>query len=91
MNLEWDEKKNAANLLKHGLSFQEIVRFNWEMARLYTDDRKDYGEDRIEARGFVGDRLHIVVFVLRGDRTRLISFRKANRRERAEHERETGK
>jgi len=28
MDYEWDEKKNEANILKHGLSFEEMVTFD---------------------------------------------------------------
>ncbi len=90
MNLEWDDKKNAINQRQHGIAFDQIRLFDWSSARMYTDDRKDYGENRMIARGYLGDRLHVVVFVLRGERTRLISFRKANQREQRAYESETG-
>ncbi len=90
MNLDWDETKNAINLRQHGIAFDQIRRFDWTSARIFTDERKDYGENRMIARGYLGDRLHVVVFVLRGERTRLISVRKANEREQRLHDRETG-
>lgn len=44
-------------------------------------DRMDYGETRIIGLAYVGLRLHCVVFTDRGDERRVISLRKANRRE----------
>ena len=90
MQFEWDAKKSAANQAKHGITFDQITAFNWATAKIYADDRQDYREERQTARGMIGVRLHIAVFVLRGDATRLISLRKANRRERALYETETG-
>jgi len=45
------------------------------------DVRNDYQEVRFQAIGFIGDRLHVLVFTPRGKVTRVISLRKANRRE----------
>lgn len=45
------------------------------------DDRKEYGEQRIRALGRVGVRVHSLVFVETEDGIRVISFRKANKRE----------
>ena len=45
------------------------------------DARKQYAEPRFEAKGYIGDRLHVMVFCLRADVVRVISLRKANKRE----------
>ncbi|WP_218567114.1 MULTISPECIES: BrnT family toxin [unclassified Pseudomonas] len=39
--------------------------------------------------GYIGDRLHVVVFTPRGDAVHVISFRKANKREVKNHDQET--
>ena len=48
---------------------------------MWQDERFDYDEDRMVALGYIGPRLHCVVFVDRPDGRRIISLRKANTRE----------
>jgi len=81
MRYEWDPRKAAANLAKHGVSFTAIEDFDWERALVKQDDRRDYGEPRWIALAPIGQRLHVLVFTLRGTAIRVISLRKANRRE----------
>ena len=38
-------------------------------------------DPRFEATGYIGNRLHVMVFCLRTDAVRVISLRKANKRE----------
>jgi uncharacterized DUF497 family protein len=85
LDFEWDPEKDRINIARHGISFAKAAAFDWQGAQVFTDDRQDYGEDRFQARGMLGGRLHFVVFTLRGDRVRLISLRKANKRERRDH------
>jgi uncharacterized DUF497 family protein len=80
---EWDEAKRAANLAKHGIDFRDIVRFDWSAASAGPDLRRRYGETRLLAFGPIDGRVHAVVFTLRGSVYRIISLRKANRREQA--------
>jgi uncharacterized DUF497 family protein len=80
MQIEFDPKKNAANKAKHGLDFADIVLLDWENALIWTDDREDYGECRYAALA-MNDRLYSVAFTVRDDVFRVISFRKANKRE----------
>jgi uncharacterized protein len=84
---EWDEAKNRANLRKHGLDFADAG----EMFRggfLYEPEtREDYGEKRWTGLGMIRGRIAHVVFVERGTETiRVISLRKASRRECKEYE-----
>jgi uncharacterized DUF497 family protein len=79
--LEWDEEKTTLNLASRGLHFADAARFDWTTAQVFLDDRYDYGEERFRARGFLDGRLHILVYVLRNDRLRVISLRRANARE----------
>ncbi len=81
MDYEWDEAKNEANAAKHGISFAAAEAFDWESALVVEDERPGYGEPRFVAVGFVGDRLHVMAFTLRGGKIRVISLRKANKRE----------
>ncbi|BCX88482.1 conserved hypothetical protein [Methylomarinovum tepidoasis] len=81
MEYEWDDNKAATNLRNHGVTFEAVMDFDWEAATILEDDRRDYGEHRFIAYGPIGDRLHCLVFTLRGRRIRVISLRKANSRE----------
>ena len=78
---EWDAIKAATNLDKHGVSFEAVFRFDWSSAIEAEDIRHDYGEVRTQALGLIGDRYHVLVYAMRSDRIRVISLRKANRRE----------
>ena len=73
----WDERKAKDNLAAHRVAFSEIERFEFAGALVETDDRFDYGEMREMAIGFIGMRLHVAVYTVRGDTLRLISLRKA--------------
>jgi uncharacterized protein len=88
MRLEWDERKNQANIQKHGLDFADA----WEIFSLpllvAPDDREDYGEDRWIGIGLLKALVAVVVYVERDeDVIRVISLRKALSHERAEYER----
>lgn len=78
---EWDEDKRQANVEKHGVDFAEIDNFDWTSAQTQPDTRRDYGELRWLAYGLIGNRVHVVIFTMRDERRRLISLRRANRRE----------
>jgi uncharacterized DUF497 family protein len=78
---DWDEAKRQTNLRKHGIDLAALAHFDWTTAQIEPDNRRDYGEDRFIAVGNVKDRLHKLIFTRRNGRVRVISFRKANRRE----------
>jgi uncharacterized protein len=80
---EWDEPKRERNLAKHGVDFKAILRFDWKMAVSGPDRRNDYGEERIVAFAPIDGRVHAAIYAIRGDSRRIISLRKANRREQA--------
>lgn len=77
----YDSVKAAANLAKHGVLFDEAEDFDWEAALVVEDDRFDYGERRFIAIGLIDARAYVLVFSRRGSKVRLISLRKANKRE----------
>ncbi len=83
MEFEWDDRKNGANIRKHGVSF-EIARRVFERPHLTRLDlRRDYGEDRYVSIGEVdGVAVVVVAHTRREGRIRLISARPASRRER---------
>ncbi len=76
---EWDEVKRQANLAKHGVDFADMVAFEWDTAVIDVDE--DHAEPRWIAIGLIGALLYSVVFTERGDNIRIISLRKATRRE----------
>lgn len=78
---DWDSEKAQANLAKHGVPFGAVAGFDWRTAIEAEDRRYDYGEARMQALGKIGDRYHVLVYAWRDDRIRVISLRKANRRE----------
>jgi hypothetical protein len=80
--ITFDPAKNDANVRERGLPFSLVKDdFDWATALIGEDARKDYGESRYEALGYVGQRLHVVVFTRAANAVRVISFRKANKRE----------
>ena len=85
MNVTFDPAKDAANLAKHGFSLLDAVGFEWETAVVWPDTRRDYGEPRMAALGYIGLRIMSVVFVDRPPEQpterRVISLRNANTRE----------
>ena len=78
---EFDAAKNAANLQKHGVPLHRASQFEWDHALTWSDQRADYGESRMVAIGYIGLRLHVLVYVERSHAVRVISLRKANLRE----------
>jgi uncharacterized DUF497 family protein len=89
MKYEWDENKCMANIAKHGVDFISAEEFDWFTAIEVFDDRKDYGEDRWISLGLIKNRLHVLIYTVKLDAIRIISLRKANKRERAFYEAKT--
>ncbi len=81
MKYEWDENKAAANMEHHGIDFHDIIWFEWDSAKVEEDIRKNYGEKLFIAYGQLMSRLMVLVFTMRGETIRIISLRKANKRE----------
>jgi hypothetical protein len=81
VRIVFDPEKDATNLSKHGVSLAAAAELDWDAALAWIDDRADYGEQRIIALAPMGDRLFFVVFVDRVEGRRVISLRRANRRE----------
>jgi uncharacterized protein len=81
MRIEFDPRKDATNIAKHGVSLAQASRLEWDTAISWTDDRMNYGEERISSIAYIGFRLYVVVYVNRLFVRRIISLRKANPRE----------
>ena len=90
MHFEWDPEKARANLAKHGVSFEEAMRaFLDPLSVTILDPDHTEGEDRFVLIGqSPTGRLLVVVHTDRGDAVRLISARRATRRERRTYEQE---
>lgn len=80
---EWDEKKAAANLAKHKVSFLTAAEIFDNETLEQIDDREGYGEVRYVAIGRVETEIYSVVFTWRGENLiRIISAQKARRDEK---------
>jgi len=88
-DIRFDPAKNASNIASRGLSFERAAEFDFRTAIFTVDSRRDYGELRRRALGFLDGRLHALVFVETAEGIRVISFRKANKREVRWYEQET--
>lgn len=86
---EWDEAKRRENLEKHAIDFVAAFNFEWDDA-VYNESPR-YGETRWAATGYIGNRLYKVIYTMRDDRKRIISLRRANKREERDYaEAQTG-
>jgi len=75
---EWDSKKAAGNLKKHGVSFEQAaLAFEDAFALIEQEDSEDYGEDRFILIGRVLGGVVTVVYTERSGRIRIISAREA--------------
>ena len=81
MEIEFDSAKNISNYEKHGIDFSAAREFDFATALIWQDERRVYGEKRFVALGELDGRVHVMVYTRRGDTVRVISLRKANRRE----------
>lgn len=88
MEFEWDEDKAAANLAKHGVSFDEaLTTFDDPLAAIFDDAGHSAGESREILIGHSSrHRLVLVCFTERSERVRIISARPATRTERQDYE-----
>ncbi|HBC7420864.1 BrnT family toxin [Serratia marcescens] len=86
MNITFDATKDAINQQKHGVSLADAAYFEWDSCITLNDTRRDYGEERYIAFGYLHDRIYCVVFTDRANNERrIISLRKANSREIRRH------
>jgi uncharacterized DUF497 family protein len=82
MQFEWDEAKSERNRLLRGLPFGLAIPLFEGLVVERLDARRDYGEIRMCAVGEVGGLYLACVYTDRGGIRRIISLRRANRRER---------
>ena len=81
MLLEFDEAKSARNRAKRGIGFERFADIDAHTAVTKSDTRRNYGEERLRVMGLIEGRLYMAIVTPRGDRIRVISLRRRNRRE----------
>jgi uncharacterized DUF497 family protein len=81
VDFSFDPAKNARNIELHGISLARAADFNWHDALNVEDTRRDYGERRFQAFGFIDSRLYVLIHTPRPGTVHVISLRKANKRE----------
>ena len=63
--ISFDPAKSARNALSRGLPFEAVADFEWDSALIAEDLRRDYGERRFQALGWIHARLCALVFTPR--------------------------
>lgn len=88
MEFEWDNNKAITNLQKHGISFSEAATaFGDPLSTTFPDPDHSINERRFITIGLsTGGKIIILSHTDRGDRIRIISARKATRKERRFYE-----
>ncbi len=85
MTFEWDNDKQHRNLVKHGVDFQDVVRFFANPVLEWIDNREDYREERILSIGVTEEEYFVVVSTWRENTRRIISAWKAGRDEKEKY------
>ena len=80
MSFEYDPEKSAANKAKHGVDFEEAQEL-WADPWLLEAPARTDDEPRFLAIGRIGGKHWSAVYVRRGDDLRIISVRRARRKE----------
>jgi uncharacterized DUF497 family protein len=82
-DFEWDDAKAALNWQRHAITF-EVARdaFRDAFAVEWLDDTQDASEQRVAMLAMVDNRLLFIAYIMREDRIRIISARKAEPNER---------
>lgn len=86
MEFEGGDSKGRTIHTKHGVPFAYAAPVFFDPNRLeIPDTREDHGEDRFIVVGEIEDRVFVVVATWRNPSIRIISARKANKREQAQY------
>ncbi len=90
MEFEWDVHKSEKCYNERGFDFAYAIRSFFDPDRTIKRDRRfDYGEDRYQLVGKIDDRVYVVIYTFRNRVIRIISARKANKREVRQYENAT--
>ena len=83
MLFEWDDEKNRINKRKHRISFETAANVFFDENRIEQPDEFHSGdEERWQVIGMV-DEILFVIYTERDDKTRIISARRADKKERS--------
>jgi len=85
--VEFDPSKNLINLERHGISLARAT--DLEVLFAFPDRRKEYGEVRILAYGYIDNLPYVLCYVDRGENMRAISLRRAHKKELQRHGKES--
>ena len=83
MQFEWDERKRVINLKKHGLDFLDVGEVFETPHVIVPSTNSD--EPRFLAIGMLQGRFVTVVYTLRSEAIRIISFRRSRHEERRKY------
>ena len=83
MEIEFDPAKEAANVARHGVSLVLGALVIPAAVVTFEDTRRDYGEARFNAYGRIRGVAFVCTYTLRGEAYRIISVRRASRKERS--------
>lgn len=88
MRIAFDPAKSRRNERARGLPFDQVRELDWDSLTFVEDTRRSYPEPRFVGFGYIAGRLHFLCFTPIDGGVRIISFRKANKREVKRHEEE---
>ncbi len=87
MKFEWDDNKNQINIQKHGIDFNDAVDIFNHVMLTKEDISEAYGEARWISIGWLKALVGVIIYTEQvGDVTRIISARKATKREVRQYE-----
>ena len=81
MSFVWDETKRRTNLRKHGIDFAYAERIFAGITLTAKDNREAYGERRFLSLGLLDNQVVSIAHTEHDEEIRIISIRKATRRE----------
>ena len=81
MEFEYDPVKSEANLVKHGIDFEEAQELWGDPGMIQARSQHPCGEERIVAIAQLGGSCWTAVFTVRGHRVRIISVRRSTPKE----------
>lgn len=90
MKISYDPQKRARTLVERGLDFDDASEVFAGTNIDAVDDRRDYGELRVQTFGLLRGRLVTLIWTARGETRHIISMRKCNDREKKRYGRQLG-
>ena len=86
MQFSCDPNKSRTNYFKHGIVIEFAQYLDWTKEVVWQDVRYSYNEVRMSGLVPLEGKVYAVVYVVRAEFTRMISLRKANKREAKHYE-----